>query len=320
MQAILLRQENDFPSYESVDEPIAGNGELLVKVEYAGMNYADTMIRRGFYLQKPSFPLVPGFEFSGTVVGIGDGARPLWQGEHIMGFCSGAYAEYVVIPEASAIPVPKRFSLQEAAAFPCVFLTAYGMLKISAKAVAGETILVHAAGGGVGTATVQLAKKMGLEVIGSAGSDQKLEKVKGLGADFTVNYRQKDFVEPVLEFTRRRGVNIIFESIGGKFLERDIEAAAPFARIVIFGYASGELDPVHPQRLFKNSISIAGFWLATLFQQPSKLKLLSQELLDFVDRENIRPIVGQVYRLREAAEALRSLESRDTFGKILLKP
>jgi NADPH:quinone reductase len=320
MQAIMLRSENEFPRFESVQDPIAGEGELLVRIEYAGMNYADTMIRRGFYLQKPSFPLVPGFEFSGTVVGIGDGARPLWQGERIMGFCAGAYAEYVVIPETSAVPIPKKFSFQEAAAFPSVFLTAYGMLKIPAKAVAGETILVHAAGGGVGTATVQLAKKMGLEVIASAGSDQKLEKVKELGADFTVNYREKDFVEPVLEATRRQGANIIFESIGDKFLERDIEAAAPFARIVIFGYASGKLNLVNPQKLFKNSISLAGFWLATLFQHPPKQKLLTQELLDFVDQENIRPIVGHVYPLREAAEALRALESRATFGKILLKP
>ena len=119
MQAIVLYQENEFPKYQTVADPKPGVGELLVKVGYAGMNYADTMIRRGFYLQKPSFPSVLGFEYSGTVVEIGSGARPMWQGERVMGFCSGAYAEYVVISEQAAIPVPKKFSFEEAAAFPC---------------------------------------------------------------------------------------------------------------------------------------------------------------------------------------------------------
>lgn len=320
MQAIVLNQENEFPTYQMVTDPVAGDGELLVKVQYAGMNYADTMIRRGFYLQKPSFPSVLGFEYSGTVVGIGNGARPMWHGERVMGFCSGAYAEYVVIPERAAIPVPKEFSFEEAAAFPCTFLTSYAMLKVSAKAVAGEVILVHAAAGGVGTATIQLAKKLRLEVIASASTNQKLEKVKALGADLTINYKEVDFVEPVLEFTRRQGANIIFESNGGDFLEKDIDAGAPFSRIVVFGFASGKTPSVHPGKLFKNSVSIVGFWLATLFQQPAKLKLLTQELLEFVAQENIRPVVGQVYPLRDAAKALKALESRSTFGKILLKP
>ncbi|MFN8009347.1 MAG: zinc-binding dehydrogenase [Terriglobia bacterium] len=320
MQAVVLNQENEFPRYQTVPDPKPDNGELLVKVEYAGMNYADTMIRRGFYLEKPSFPSVVGFEFSGTVVGIGDGARPLWQGERVMGFCSGAYAQYVVIPEQTAIPVPPSFSLEEAAAFPCTFLTAYAMLRVSAKAVAGEVILIHAAGGGVGTAAIQLAKKLGLEVIAAAGSDEKLEKVKALGADFTINYEKNDFVEPVLDLTRRQGANVIFESIGGDFLEKDIQAAAPFARIVVFGLASGHVPPVHPAKLFKNSVSITGFWLRTLLQQPPKMKLLTQELLDLVKGENIRPIVGRIYPLQEAETALRALESRNTFGKLLLKP
>jgi NADPH:quinone reductase len=162
MRAMVLTQEHGFPQLQNVPDPVPGERELLLKVEAAGINYADTMMRRGFYIQKPAFPYVPGFEFSGTVVELGPGSLPSWQGARVMGLCQSAFAEYVTVAEAQAIPIPKTFSYEQAAAFPVVFLTAFAMLKISAKAVPGESILIHAAGGGVGTAAIQLAKKMGL--------------------------------------------------------------------------------------------------------------------------------------------------------------
>jgi NADPH2:quinone reductase len=320
MRAMVLVQENEFPQLQSVPDPVPGERELLVKVEAAGINYADTMMRRGFYIQKPVFPYIPGFEFSGTVVGLGPACVPSWQGARVMGLCQSAYAEYLTLAEAQAIPIPNKFSYEQAAAFPVVFLTAYAMLKISAKAVPGETILIHAAGGGVGTAAIQLAKKMGLAVIATASSDEKLERVKALGADFTVNYKKRDFVEPVLQFTQGRGVNVVFESSGGDFLDKDIDATAPFGRIVVFGMAGGTLPPPDLAKMFKHSISVTAFWLLTLTQQPARFKLIVQELMDFVDQQEIGPVVGKVYPLKDAAEALKALESRQTYGKLVLKP
>ena len=320
MRAAVLHGEHELPKYETVSDPVAGKHELLVKVEAIGVNYADTMIRRGFYLQKPQFPFIPGFEFSGTVVKGGDGVVQGWTGRRVMGFCQNAYAEYVVVPESGAIPVPEYFSTEEAAAFPVIFLTAYAMLKISARVLPGETILVHAAAGGVGTATVQLAKKMGLKVIATASSEEKLLRVKELGADLTINYRTGDFVQPVLDFTGKKGADIIFESIGGDFVDRDIDAAAPFGRIVVFGMASGSLPPPNVSKMFKNSVTIGAFWMFTLSHHPDLLQETVQGLLQLVAREGIHPIIGQVYPLSEASAALTSLESRGTYGKLLLKP
>jgi NADPH2:quinone reductase len=320
MRATVLLQEHEFPRLQSVPDPVPGESELLVKVEAAGVNYADTMMRRGFYVQKPAFPYIPGFEFSGTVVGLGPASPPSWQGARVMGLCQNAYAEYVKVAETQAIPIPKKFSFEQAAGFPVVFLTAFAMLKISAKAVPGETILIHAAGGGVGTATIQLAKKMGLTVIATASSDEKLERVKTLGADFTVNYSERDFVQSILQFTQGRGVNVVFESNGGDFLDKDIDVTAPFGRIVVFGMASGALLPPNLAKMFGHSISVAAFWLVTLTQQPARFKLIVQELLDFVDRQDLHPVIGKVYPLGDAAEAWKALESRQTYGKLVLKP
>lgn len=320
MKAAVLYGEQELPKYETVPDPVAGKGELLIKVEATGVNYADTMMRRGFYLQKPQFPFIPGFEFSGTVVKTGEGVDHSWVGRRVMGFCQSAYAEYLVVPESGAIPAPENFSFEEAAAFPVVFLTAYAMLKISAKARSGETILVHAAAGGVGTATVQLAKKMGLRIIATASSEEKLSRVKELGADFTINYKERDFVQPVLDFTRGKGADIIFESVGGDFIDRDIDAAAPFGRIVVFGMASGSMQPPNLAKMFKNSVAVSAFWMFTLAHQSDALREMVQELLLMVAREGIRPIISQVYALRDASQALAALESRSTYGKLLLKP
>jgi NADPH2:quinone reductase len=255
-----------------------------------------------------------------TVIGTGEGVEQSWAGRRVMGFCQSAYAEQVVVPESVAIPVPEDFSVEEAAAFPVVFLTAYAMLKISAKARSGETILVHAAAGGVGTAAVQLAKRMGLQVIATASSEEKLGRVRELGADFTVNYKERDFVQPVLDFTGGRGADIIFESVGGDFVDRDIDASAPFGRIVVFGLASGSMQPPNMAKMFRNSVAVSAFWMFTLVHQASALREMVRELLSFVSSEGIRPNIGRTYPLSDASEALTALESRNTYGKLVLKP
>lgn len=320
MRALVLDAEGRLPELRDVPAPRPGKGEILVRVAAAGVNYADTMMRRGFYLQKPQFPFTPGFEFSGTVVEAAEGVKHVKPGARVMGTCQAAFAEYVTAPAGAVMPVPAAFSDEQAAAFPVIYLTAFGMLRLSARAQAGETILVHAAAGGVGTATIQLAKHLGLRVIASASSDEKLAIARRLGADVTVNYASGDFVAPVLEATRGRGADIIFESIGGDFVERDIRCAAPFGRIVVFGMASGSMPAADVGSLFRNSVSVSAFWMMTLMQEAERQASVVRELLEIVAQGKLVPLIGAVYPLEKGGEALQALESRRSTGKLLLKP
>lgn len=277
-------------------------------------------MRRGFYLTKTKFPLVPGLEYSGVVEAVGPGTSGWRAGQRVMGVRPGSFAEYVIVEAAAALPAPDKFSLEEAGGFPLVFLTAYPMLTLSARAQPGETILIHAAGGGVGTAAVQLAKHLGLRVIACASSDEKLQRVRALGADCTINYSRDDFVAGVREYTGGRGADIVFESIGGDFVSRSIQATAPFGRIVVFGIASGLAEPVELPALYQNSVSICAYWLVTLAGQPPLFQRIVTELMGIVEESNIRPVIGRIYTFDQAAEAMGDLESRKTYGKLLLRP
>jgi NADPH2:quinone reductase len=320
MTALVLDAEGKLPELREVPVPRPGKGQVLIRVSAAGVNYADTMMRRGFYLQKPTFPFIPGFELSGVVAEAGLGVERPRPGDRVMGTGQSTFAEYALAPAAALMPVPASFTDEQAAAFPVTYLTAFGMLRISANAQPGETILVHAAAGGVGTATIQLAKYLGLRVIAAASSDEKLETARRLGADVAINYSQADFVAPVLEATGQRGADIVFESIGGDFLERDIRAAAPFARVVVFGMASGKQEPPDLAAMFRHSVSVAAFWMVTLIEQPELLARIVAELLSIVEKAKIAPVIGGVYPLEKGAEALLALEARRTIGKLLLKP
>ncbi len=321
MKAVIIPAENELPRCETLpDLGPPKEGRLLVKVAAAGLNYADTMMRRGFYVTKVKFPHVPGLEYSGTIEAAGP-ETPAWRaGQRVMGLSPGSFAEYVVVDAAGALPVPEKFSLEEAAGFPLVFLTAYPMLVLSAHAQTGETVLVHAAGGGVGTAAIQLAKHLGLRVIACASSDEKLARVRELGADFTINYSQEDFVPLVKQYTSGRGADIVLESIGGDFVRRSVQAAAPFGRIVVFGRASGQAEPLDVAGLYPNSVSVSAFWLVTLAGQAALFQKLAGELMGIIQKSNIRPVIGKIYTFGQAAEAMQALESRGSYGKLVLKP
>lgn len=320
MRALVLDAEGKLPELRDVPVPRPKKPEVLVKVAAAGVNYADTMMRRGFYLQKPSFPFVPGFEFSGVVTEVGEGVKNVRPGDRVMGTGQSAFAEYAVAHAGAVMPVPASFTDEQAAAFPVTYVTAMAMLRVSANAQPGQTILIHAAAGGVGTATIQIAKHLGLRIIATAGSAEKLDFARRLGADVAINYRTADFVRPVLDATNGRGAEIIFESIGGDFLNRDIRAAAPFGRIVVFGIASGSVEPLDLQSMFRNSVTISVFWMSTLSREPARMAAIVRELLGVVEMGRIAPVVGSVFPLEEGADALLALESRATKAKMILKP
>jgi len=317
MRALVLSAENTMPVLAELAAPQPRDGEVLVKVAACGVNYADTLIRRGRYGAKPPFPIVPGFEFSGTVV---QGSGPWSEGDRVMGLGSACYAELVSAPASALLPEPSGFSALEAAAFPVTYLTAMAMLRLSVRANPGDTILIHAAAGGVGTASIQLAKALGLTVLATASSDEKLGLARQLGADFTFNYLNDSFVEPVLGFTGGRGVDIVFESIGGDSLQNDVAVTAPFGRIVVYGLAGGAAADPPLGKLFRNSISVSAFLLQTLTQNQDEMNAVLSELIEIVDRHAIRPVIGKVYPLADGAEAWQDLEARRSTGKLILVP
>lgn len=322
MKAIYVSQFGgpEVLQYMDVPKPAPSAGEVLIQVEAASVNYADTMQRRGIYPHGPQPPFIPGLEVAGRVVERGEGVDNVQVGQPVMTFVGrNGYAEFVTVPARIVMSVPEGFSAEEAAAFPIVFLTAYFALKPYGRLQAGESVLIHAAGGGVGTAAVQLAKRLGARVLATASSDDKLRRVRELGADEVINYKTHDFAEVVRQITGGRGVDLILETVGGEVFDRSFDALAPFGRLVTYGSASGQMASVTTRRLILNNITVAGVNL-NLLARSRQMASGMDELLQLIQGTTIRPIIGHRFALSQAADAHRLLESRQSFGKIVLIP
>jgi NADPH2:quinone reductase len=310
-----------------VSEPAVEDGQVGIRVHAAGVNYADVAMRHGLYPGSPEPPFTPGFEVCGTVESVGGGVEEFRSGDRVIGLMRfpqyGGYAERVAVPHVTVAPLPEGMSFEEGAAFGIVFLTAYGCLRLQGGLKEGDTVLIHAAGGGVGTAAVQLAKAWGARVIATAGSDEKLDRVRELGADVLINYRKVDFAERIAVTEGGRGVDLIVDPIGGETFEKGIRLLAPLGRIVSVGLNSRTPNEMKTSSLLFHSWGVMGFHLSALWApgpRPFLFRECFDELVALYRAETIRPVIGHRFALREAAEAHRLMESRDSFGKILLLP
>lgn len=296
-----------------VPDPEPGDGQVLVRVARAGVNFADTHQRRDDYLAPARLPLIPGGEVSGTTP---DGTRvaALVPG--------GGYAELVAIPEAHLVHVPDEVSDDQAAALLLQGLTARTTLRTSAHLEAGESVVVHAAGGGVGTLAVQLAKRMGAgRVIAIASTEQKRELAQRLGADAGVDSNADDLEAAILEANGGRQVDVVLEMAGGRAFEASLAALAPFGRLVTYGIASREPNRVVSADLMRTSRAVIGFWLVNLVaSKPDLLREGIGELLRAVGEGELEVVIGDVYPLSEAARAHEDIQGRRTQGKLLLDP
>ena len=230
---------------EDVESPTPAQGEILIKVAAAGVNYADLAQRQGAYLTRTRTPMTLGVEVAGTVAAHGPGVSAPPVGTRVIAFVQGGYAEYAIASASTVIPIPENLDFTHAAAFAVQGLTAYQTLHESGRLQPGESVLVQAAAGGVGTLAVQLARLMGAgTVVGTASNEQKLDLVRRLGADATINYTQNDWVEQVKQATGGRGVDVVLEVVGGPIAEQSLQCLAPFGRMVVIGAASGQQKPV----------------------------------------------------------------------------
>ncbi|MFT4439192.1 quinone oxidoreductase family protein [Caballeronia sp. 15715] len=309
--------------YEDVPTPQPGPGEVQIRVDAVGVNFADILRRRGDeYPEKSPVPFTLGGEVAGVITGIGNGVTHLSEGDAVYATTRvGGYAQYVVAPAASAIPLPPGITAVQATSLVVQGLTALLALRHAGRLAAGESVLVEAAAGGVGAFAVQLAKLLGAgQVIAAASTFEKRKFAESIGADSSIDYTQPDWAAQVMELTNGKGVDIVLEMSGGETVGRALDALAPFGRMVVYGQASGESTAVNPQRLTVLNQSITGFYIGGYFQHETLISKALNEIVDYVASGRLTLHVGVRLPLSAAIEAHKLLEERQTTGKVVLEP
>lgn len=321
-------------------DPTIDENEVLIRVKACALNHLDVWVRRGLPGVEFPMPHVLGSDIAGVVERVGRLVKNAQPGQEvvispgvscmhceyclsghdnlcasydILGYrADGGYAEYVKTPSFNVIPKPKNLSFEEASSIPLVFLTAWHMLVERVRLKPGETVLVHAAGSGVGSAAIQIGKLLGARVFATAGSDAKLDKARTLGADETINYEQEDFLDAVRRLTGKRGVEVVFEHTGEATWEKSVRSLARSGRLVTCGATSGFKGNLDIRYLFSRQISLHGSYMG------SKNELL--EVMKFFKDGRLKPVVDRVLPLEKAAEAHKVIEDRAQFGKVVLVP
>lgn len=298
---------------DEIEKPTPQTGEVLIKTTIAGMNFADTMLRAGNYLMKPPLPFVIGFEVAGTVEAVGDSVTNLQVGQRVLAMVrGGGYAEYAAADAKTVIPIPEGLTDGEATALLVQGLTALGLLQ---DLQAEQSILIHAAAGGVGTLLVQLAKQKGARVLGTASSSEKLKKVVELGADVPINYTESDWTTQVLNATGGKGVDLIIEMVGGEIGQRNFECLATKGTIIVYGAASGEDFSVSALSLLGKMQTVKGYNLNLETQQ--NMARFTGELMQIIAAGKLQISVTE-FPLEQAAAAHLAIENRETTGKVVL--
>ena len=328
--------------YTDFAEPEISSSEVLVKVKACGINHLDIWVREGMPGVTLPLPHILGCEIAGEIAGIGCEVKvkdlsigqrvliapgiscgkcefclssndSLCHEFRIMGFqVNGGYAEYAKAPAENIIPISDKLSFEEWAAVPLVFLTAWNMLKTRGDLATGETVLIHAAGSGIGSAAIQIARLSGADVITTVGSDRKLEKARELGADHVINHSKEDFADKVNEFTDGKGVDLVFEHIGPETWEKSMLCLKRGGRIVTCGATSGPTVSFDIRFLFAKQLSISGCYMGSRGELLKILKLIESGML--------KPVVDSVFPLEDAVAAQTKMLDRKQFGKIVLVP
>ncbi|MDQ0976480.1 NADPH2:quinone reductase [Neobacillus niacini] len=305
-----------------IERPVPTGREVLVEIKAIGVNYADTARREGQYVVKTPLPFIPGAEIAGVVAAVGEKVTTVMPGTRVVTLIeSGGYSEFALADERSLIPLPDQLDFQNAAALPLQGLSAYHVLKTMGRLEKGETVLVHASAGGVGTLAVQLAKLFGAgKIIATASSAEKLELARQMGADVLVNYTESTWVEQVLEATGGKGVDVALEMVGGDVFNKTLKCLATFGRLVVFGAASGEQSKMYPSSLMARNQSVIGFFLPQIMKKPELLQPSLVELLTYLGEGKLKLTIGGVFPLEDTAVVHQLLQSRKTTGKLILEP
>ena len=314
MKAIQITEFGGPEVMQLVDlpDPIAGTDQVLINVSAIGLNFADTVQIRNQYVTQQKLPLIPGLEVVGTT---SEGKRVL------ASISEGAYAQKVVAHKSAAMEIPEGVSDEAALAMLVQGTTAWHILKTFGHLVSGESVVVHAGAGGVGSVAIQLAKMWGARVIAVTSSDEKSALAKSLGADVTVDAKSANLARAMLDANNGKPVDLVLEMVGGKTFDASLEVLAPFGRVIVYGMASGEMaTPVNSISVLGSNKTITGFWLGHCFGKKELLDDVIAQLFILIKNGKLKPIIGATFPLSKAGDAHRAIVGRGTTGKITLDP
>jgi len=310
--------------YEDAPDPMPGPGEVLLKVEAAGLNFSDIAKRLGRYLEPTPLPFTPGSEAAGTVLAVGEGVNRIVVGDRVTGVFptrSGGYAELAVMPEAQAVKIPSGLSAVDAVAVPNQGATAMSLLSLMARLAPGESVLVSAAAGGVGGWIIALARAQGAgRIVALTSTPAKRAETLRLGADTALDPAEPAWSEAVRAATGGAGADVFLDSVGGAVFRGGMQALAPFGRAVVYGLASGERVDVTPVTLMRPCQMVGGFHLDTVMARPERMRAMLDDLFARAARGEIEPRIARVFPLNEPAAAQTYLASREAMGKIVIVP
>lgn len=304
--------------------PLPTADRVRVRVRAAGLNRADVYQRRGYYPAPPGYPQnIPGLEFAGEVEAIGEAVRNWKIGQRVFGITAGgAQAEYVVVPQNHLAEIPENLDWPEAAAVPEVFITAHDGLFTRANLRPGESMLVHAAGSGVGTAAIQLARVAGASTFGTSRTPDKLERAKAFGLTnaVAVGADPQTMIAPVMEWTRGRGVNVIIDLVGAAYLEANLNALASHGRLVLVGTTAGAKATFDISLAMGKRLTIVGTMLRgrSLEEKATATRLFAEQVVPLLAAGTVRPVIDRVYKMEEIRDAHLRMEGNESFGKIVL--
>jgi NADPH2:quinone reductase len=307
---------------EELSEVRAGRGEVVIDVKAIGCNFFDILITEGKYQVKPELPFSPGAEVAGIVRTLGHGVSRFSVGDRVSALLEyGGFTSTVAAAEARVFPMPSEMTFEEAAALGLVYQTSYMALVHRASLRKGETLLVHAAAGGVGLAAVQLGVALGARVIGTAGTAEKLALVKENGAHEVINYREEDWVERVKELTEGRGADVIYDPVGGDTFDLSTKCIAFEGRILIIGFASGRIPSAKMNRVLVKNFSLVGLHWGLYFKKnPRVIQEAQEAIVRLHAMGKITPLISATHSLGDAEAALAALGGRKTTGKVILIP
>ena len=321
MKAVRINEFGGLEVLQWVDvpEPTPRAGQVLIKVDSAGVNYADIMRRQGNY-PGPDLPATLGLEAAGTITDLGEGVSGLSVGQRVMAMGPQGNAEFVAVNANYVFPYPETVDPVQAGGMPIVFLTAYHLLKTRGQVQPGETVLIQAGASGVGTVAIQLAKAWGARVITTASSPEKLDLTRSLGADETINYVAQDFEEEVRQLTNGYGVELVLECVGGPVLEKSVRCVASYGKLISFGNASGTPASLPGADIFGANRTVIGFSMGRSPMGRLNHQEAMDELFPMLAQGQVRLVVDRVLPMAEAAKAHQHLSNRGSQGKVILTP
>ncbi|MCK5425807.1 MAG: NADPH:quinone oxidoreductase family protein [Emcibacter sp.] len=322
MKAMIVRECGPLENLklETVEDPVAGDYGVVIDIETCSVNFADSLMVEGTYQVKPPIPFSPGVEVAGIISEVGAKVSGWNVGDKVQALTNwGGFAEKVAVPTEALCVLPQQMSYVDASAFVVAYGTSHVALDYRAKLQKGEWLVVNGAGGGVGLTAVEIGKMMGARVIATAGSDEKLAIARIKGAEFTINYKTENVRDKIKEYTGGKGANVVYDPVGGEVFRQTFRAMAPEGRMIVIGFASGDIPQVPANHLLVKNIELIGFyWGAYREFKPEIIQKSNKQLFDWYEEDKIRPHISGTFPLEKTVDAIRALRNRTSSGKVVV--